>query len=161
MQQLETILQEDVFRNGIREYLKTYAHKNATWPNLIEILDKRTQTDLKEWSDVWVNTPGRPTFALKAELSNITLIQEDPRNSGRLWPQSLSVKSETKTSQISSETKLTHLDTSNGKPLLFNADGTGYGLFPVNKNIVKDHWFELTDLDKASAIVNLFEQLME
>ncbi|MBT5185488.1 MAG: peptidase M1, partial [Kordiimonadaceae bacterium] len=62
MRQLEKMLGEDNFRDGIREYLKTYAFSNATWPNLIEILDKRSEQDLKAWSEVWVNTPGRPTF---------------------------------------------------------------------------------------------------
>jgi len=48
----------------MREYLSTYAGGNATWPSLIEILDKRSDQDLKAWSEVWVNTPGRPHFEI-------------------------------------------------------------------------------------------------
>ncbi len=42
MRHLEALLGEDSFRDGLREYLKTFAFKNATWNNLIAILDART-----------------------------------------------------------------------------------------------------------------------
>ena len=44
MRQLEYLLGEELFQRGMREYLSTYANKNATWPNLIEILDKQTSS---------------------------------------------------------------------------------------------------------------------
>ena len=45
MKQLETMLGEDVFRDGIRDYLTRYAFSNATGANLIDILDKRSDQD--------------------------------------------------------------------------------------------------------------------
>src|ERR1700752_2916274 len=46
MRHLESLMGEEVFRDGLRDYLKTYAFKNATWSDLIGILDQRTPTDL-------------------------------------------------------------------------------------------------------------------
>ena len=46
MRQLETLLGSDAFRDGLREYLKKYSFGNATWPDLIAILDGRTPEDL-------------------------------------------------------------------------------------------------------------------
>ena len=46
MRQLELIVGENAFRDGLREYLKQYAYGNATWGDLIRILDARTKQDL-------------------------------------------------------------------------------------------------------------------
>ena len=42
------------FRDGLREYLKAHAFGNATWTDLIAVLDARTPVDLAAWSQVWV-----------------------------------------------------------------------------------------------------------
>ena len=39
MRQLETILGEDAFRDGLREYLRAHSSANASWPDLIAVLD--------------------------------------------------------------------------------------------------------------------------
>ena len=63
MRQLEQILGAEALRDGLREYLTRFAFSNATWIDLIEILDRRTDEDLAAWSRVWVSEPGRPTIA--------------------------------------------------------------------------------------------------
>ena len=60
MRHLEALLGEDNFRDGLREYLKAHAFGNATWSDLINVLDARTPLDLQQWSQVWVDQPGRP-----------------------------------------------------------------------------------------------------
>jgi len=37
MRQLEMVMGEQRFRDGLREYLKTYAFRNATWLDLVRI----------------------------------------------------------------------------------------------------------------------------
>lgn len=59
MRKLEKLIGEDRFREGVREYLATFAFGNATWPALIEILDGKSTEDLRAWSETWVQTPGR------------------------------------------------------------------------------------------------------
>jgi aminopeptidase N len=63
MRELETMLGESSFREGLREYLKRYSFRNATWDNLIAILDARTASNLRTWSRKWIDTPGRPKVA--------------------------------------------------------------------------------------------------
>ena len=70
MRQLEMILGENAFRKGMQTYLKTYANKNATWPDLINILNDLTPLDLISWSEIWVNLPGRPSFRLVENSNN-------------------------------------------------------------------------------------------
>jgi aminopeptidase N len=65
MRQLEQILGEEPFREGMREYLARYAYGNATWPALVAILDPLTAVDLASWSEVWVHGSGFPERALQ------------------------------------------------------------------------------------------------
>jgi aminopeptidase N len=55
MQQLETMLGESKFRDGLQRYLKKFAFGNATWDELIAVFDR----DLKEWSRIWIDTPAK------------------------------------------------------------------------------------------------------
>ena len=59
MRKLEKLIGETRFREGMQEYLAAFAFGNATWPELIEILDAKSPEDLRAWSDTWVHTPGR------------------------------------------------------------------------------------------------------
>jgi len=67
MRQLERLLGEESFQQGMREYLSRYAHGNATWPGLVEILDPLTELDLRAWSEVWVHGSGFPGRSLQVE----------------------------------------------------------------------------------------------
>ncbi len=59
MRKLEKLIGEDVFREGMQEYLARFSFSNASWPDLIEILDRKSVEELSVWSEVWVHTPGR------------------------------------------------------------------------------------------------------
>ena len=67
MRQLEMLTGEAAFREGMQEYLQTYAYGNASWPGLIDILDRRADADLRAWSDDWVNAPGRTAVQARWE----------------------------------------------------------------------------------------------
>ena len=173
MRQLESMLGEEDFQAGMSEYLSTFSNKNATWPDLIKILDKRTPEDLNKWSDVWVNTPGRPHFDLSAEkIDNqvrVTLAQRDPEGE-RVWAQALKMniysleRSEKREELLySNEVPYTVKIKSNWKSFeaLPNADGIGYGLFPANYQLLQSRWDELSEVEKGSVLVNLYENLLE
>jgi aminopeptidase N len=63
MRQLELLVGPGRLQAGMREYLQKFAYGNATWPDLVALLDAATDEDLATWSRVWVNTPGRPEFS--------------------------------------------------------------------------------------------------
>ncbi len=161
MRQLEKMLGEENFRDGIREYLNTYSFGNATWPNLIEILDKRSADDLKQWSEVWVNTSGRPVFNVVREMDNVVLSQQDPANMNRKWPQIFEFKNGGDPIDISFSKDAVKLKANSNETFLVNSNGFGYGLFPIEKEFITEKWSSLSDLEKASAFVNLYEQLLE
>ena len=92
MQHLENRVGAESFRDGMREYLSTYAYGNATWPDLIAILDKRSEQDLAAWSEVWVEEANRPSISIDREGMDIVITQRDPALRGRTWPQTLQLR---------------------------------------------------------------------
>ncbi len=98
MRQLELLLGADAFRDGLREYLKAHAMANATWPDLIRVLDARTPADLVAWSRAWVEERGRPQVTMEVKpdtAGGITVALEvgdalDAKR-GLVWPQTLRV----------------------------------------------------------------------
>ena len=96
MRHLEAVLGVESFRDGLREYLKAHAFGNATWSDLIAVLDARTPVDLVRWSQVWVESPGRPTIATELEvhggrIQRLAFRQADGRGRDLTWPQQLRV----------------------------------------------------------------------
>jgi aminopeptidase N len=96
MRNLETLVGADAFRDGLRDYLHTYGFGNATWPDLISILDKQSDEHLVSWSHEWVDQPGRPTIRTEigtanGRIASLAFTQTDPRKRGRLWNQRMAV----------------------------------------------------------------------
>ncbi|MEE4278124.1 MAG: M1 family aminopeptidase [Halieaceae bacterium] len=166
MRQLERLLGEDRFREGMREYLQTFSHANASWPELIAMLDARSDEDVAAWSEVWVNTPGRPHFSLDdADGGTLELVQSDPAGLGRLWPQSFTVLAEgsdtaTRLEMRTPRIALGDMGVTDGEAAVFNADGFGYGLFPASIERLDD-WRSMAPLHLASLLIGLYEQMLE
>lgn len=53
----------EAFRRGLQTYLQTYAYGNATWDDLIAILDQEADFDVADWSRVWVKESGMPCLS--------------------------------------------------------------------------------------------------
>ena len=96
MRHLESLMGEEVFRDGLREYLKKYSFGNATWSDLIAILDARTPADLAAWSQRLGRGAGpaddrRPSSRSKGgKIARLAFRQIRSRASAsRVWPQEL------------------------------------------------------------------------
>jgi len=169
MRQLETLIGELDFQSGMQEYLATYAFDNATWPDLIAILDQKTEEDLIAWSQVWVNTAGRPHFKARVMGVEPGLRQEDPAAANRVWPQRFAVASHSSDNWsmetlVSGQGEAAYRDGTGdgaaGSAVLFNADGFGYGLFPVEATMLAD-WNSFEAVQKGSLLISLYENMLE
>ena len=172
MRELETLVGEERLRDGLREYLASFAFGNAGWPELIGILDRLTDHDLGAWSAVWVNSPGRPDFALAAAppegaaQGGLRVLQRDPAGLDRVWPQTFSIlvarggqMRRTRIESYETETPLAGIAIDAGDTVILNADGRGYGAFPAQ---IADLalWGSLAEVEKAALLVNLYERLL-
>ena len=174
MRQLERLMGEEPFRAGLREYLQQYAFGNATWPDLIRILDARTPADLQAWNQVWVNQPGRPqiSYDLQTAQGNITrlrLSQQAEDGSDRLWPQLFEVRlvypgGKSKELTVNLTDREVALPAAVGEPapefILFNSTGLGYGVFPVDKRLPAGLAMLPDPVARAAAYVNLYESML-
>lgn len=167
MRQLELLVGEEVFQKGMQEYLATFAFSNATWPDLVSILDSNSDADLTEWSEVWVNTAGRPHFAMNSDsYGDLEIIQEDPLNKNRVWPQVFSLtaahESELKIYDVFSNSSLVKIKPEKSSYFEFwNSNGKGYGLFPSSTLGNFEDWDDLDELEKASEFINIYENILE
>src|SRR5436309_10939220 len=92
MRQLERLIGPDKLQEGLRVYLKEFQFGNATWLDLIQILDERTDLDLTRWSHAWVEEAGRPSIRTTVEGQRIAFIQSDPQQGRSLhWTQQIDV----------------------------------------------------------------------
>ena len=165
MQKLVEIMGEEVYQEGIREYLKTYAYSNATWDDLITILDAKSEEDLATFSDVWVNQKGMPHITFTNRCGQLEIRQRDPLNRGLIWPQHFQI------TFIGDEIITVEVDLSqetyaltvplNTKAILPNTDERGYGLFIPDEQSrawLLAHWQEMTDdTARQSLLMLLYE----
>ncbi len=173
MRQLERLMGKDKFQQGVREYLKKFANSNASWPDLISILDKYSDDDLQEWNKVWVNEPGRPVIDYTIEykrkkIKRFTVKQTAEYGRERIWPQlvelTLYYKNYSKELTVdlnASEVEVKHFE-KNDAPLfvLFNSSGQGYGLWPIDAAMF-EHLYEIQNpLNRATAYISLYENML-
>ncbi|RPD45958.1 aminopeptidase [Hymenobacter sediminis] len=174
MRQLERLMGEEPFRQGLQEYLRKYSFGNATWPDLIQILDERTPADLRAWNQVWVNQPGRPIFDYQLQTKDgssteVVITQQAEDKSDRLWPQLFEVllvypDGRTKEMTVNMNQRQVVLPQAEGKVapafMLFNSTGLGYGVFPIDKQLTSNLSRLQNPLARAAAYVNLYENML-
>ncbi len=179
MRQLEGLMGEATFRDGLREYLSRFQFGNATWSDLIEILDRRTSEDLRAWSQVWLEEAGRPKItpylALNSDdtISSLALRQTGPLNRGRLWNQRLEVvlghSGTVRTFPIQLAGDSVTIEDAAGRPrpdfILAGGKGLGYGLFeldPLSREFLLNRLPTIKDeFARAVAWVSLWDAMLE
>jgi aminopeptidase N len=175
LRQLESLLGESRFQEGVQEYIKTYQNSNADWSELVSILDEKSSVDIKKWSDVWVNSSGRPIFTEEIEYNsrgNVTkfiIHQNAEDGSDKIWSQSfkiqlkdargfiknINIKNIGKSFDITSATK-------GFKPgqILYNTNGFGYGVFPIYKDEVYRYKDIKDEVSRGYQFINLYENML-
>ena len=66
MRQLAMLIGEQTLRDALCEFLDRYRFRNASWPDLLDLLASHTALDLHAWSRAWIDGAGRPV--VRAEL---------------------------------------------------------------------------------------------
>ena len=157
MQQLEKIIGESILKSGLQDYLSTYKFGNATWDDLIKILETKTDYNLKEWSNNWVKKTGMPmlqvnkSYNTKNILSSIVIEQSDPSELEKKWPQHIEVmvftdgKADFYNVMVEDTFSVIPLSQRTNEPsfILNNSNGLGYG------------YFELDEISKKYLLSNL------
>jgi aminopeptidase N len=180
MRQLEQILGTDRLQDGLRVYLKQFEFGNATWLDLIRVLDERTELDLAAWSRAWVEQAGRPSIHTELEvddrgnLQRLAFAQSDPQE-GRslLWTEHMDVLIGTSAGVSSIPLELRNdsveapVKPSLARPtfVLPTGGGIAYGDFTLDsasRKFLLLHLPELKDpLSRGAAWVTLWEEMLD
>lgn len=168
MAKLVEIMGKENFQKGIREYLKTYAYSNATWDDLVEILNHHSKEDLKAFSDVWVNQRGMPMIEFTRTNNQLIISQKDVYHRGLTWSQRFNITlcgNQDSTIEINlNQSKVTIPITQDINHIIPNSDGRGYGLIiPDTKSLtwIINHWQEVEDeTTRQSLLMLMYENYL-
>jgi aminopeptidase N len=96
LKQLNFFLGEEIFRNGLRLYLRDHAYANAQWSDLVDAFEKASiqlgqKRDVQTWAKAWILQRGMPQVTVRYECANnhittLTLHQQDVLPDRLLWP---------------------------------------------------------------------------
>lgn len=176
MQKLEELMGSDRFRRGLQAYLKRFAYSNATWDDLVQILDSVAPgAGVKDFSEVWVKQKGMPTITTEWDEKGIlTIHQRDPYGRGLVWPQRVNFRFEyndSKTTwnvdttlQITDTLMRVRMPQKDLSTITVNADGKGYGRFAYNENELFDYPTNAlsgdSDVRRYAAGMNLMNSML-
>lgn len=173
MQQLEMLMGKTQFQKGVSEYLRKFANKNASWPDLIRILDRYTPADLEKWNKIWVNESGRPVIDYsvsytKDKISSFQITQHPEYGESKIWPQAFEITlfypDSVKVIQAEITLNKLNLKQAEGLPrpllVLFNSAGNGYGEWPSDPALAARLTMLKKPLHRATAYITLFEQML-
>ncbi len=73
---LQTYLGADVFRNGLRRYLKDFSYQNATTPDLWQALEASSRQPVSRIMAAWTSLPGYPLVTISQDRGRFTVTQQ-------------------------------------------------------------------------------------
>lgn len=161
MRQLELQLGEKAFREALREYLQKFPHSNATWDDLVAILDSYSEADINEWSRLWVKEAIMPK--IRFTVDGISLHYQ--HDNGDWLPQSFEIGyfdgKQWQAMAITIDAPQGAFELPIENPIIIpNWDGLGYGLMTTSE----DFSLYIPDLDnpvaRASAYLQVYEAML-
>lgn len=155
-------------QSGLRSYLATYSYNNATWDDLIRELDKYApEHSARSFSDVWVKQKGLPMVTSgQREDGMLTLNQSDPYGRGLVWKQGFDIgladdENHIERQRLYMDQSVLEIDLPNGKTLIPNYNGEGYGRFVMDEQqmaLLTRAWSSMpNESNRYAAVLNLFE----
>jgi aminopeptidase N len=98
LKQLNYVVGEPAFREGVRRFLRRYAYGNANWRQLLDAIGAAANRSLRVWGDDYMLRPGLPLIDQRVEtkdgrLTKIVLAQRParPLSGRRPWPVKLEI----------------------------------------------------------------------
>ena len=99
LRQLDYLVGEKNFQQGVRTFLAQHRYGNATWRDLLDAVGSASKRDLRAWGQQWIMRPGMPIVEQEVSIGNgrirhlvLTQRPAQPSLSGTsAWPMKMSV----------------------------------------------------------------------
>ena len=70
LKQLNYVVGDTLFRDGLRRYLREHAYGNATWRELLDAVGGAAGKPLEEWGKNYILRPGMPVLTQRLDVKN-------------------------------------------------------------------------------------------
>jgi aminopeptidase N len=180
MRQLERLMGAERLQDGLRAYLQRFQFGNATWPDLVEILDVLTDLDVAAWSRTWVGEAGRPAVATELEVDSegrvrrLAFVQRDPQPGRSLaWTEQMDVLlgtvADTRTIPVELQSTRAEVPDAASSPrvefVLPTGGGLAYGAFALDagsRTYLLRHAGDLADATARGAVwITLWDEMLD
>ena len=143
MRMLEEIMGTNNMQNGIRTFLRNNYLKEASWDDLLTVLDKEAPAaGVRQFNEVWVQQKGMPIIHTTYKDGQLIISQIDPYGRGLCWRQKFDVYiifnlGSSRTIHVDMQQPIMTFRLRE-KPsfIIPNYDGRGYGQFTLDDNYV-------------------------
>ncbi len=167
--QLEKILSEERLRSALSDFLRKYSFANASWDDLVAVLDEHTHDDMQAWCDVWVKEAGMPEYKAFQEVDLYVINQYDQNQKDVIWPQQLDLYKKWEAGwqhkEVWDDTKRFEFPIPDMVDIvMINWDSHAYGYFFQNlreKNfLLSKRMLEFDPLRRGISYITLWENLL-
>ena len=139
MRMLEQLMGAKKLQSGLQKYLKKYYFKNASWDDLIGILDQEAPAvGVRQMSEVWVKQKGMPTIHTAYQNGKLIVSQTDPYGRGLCWRQKFDIRiindlGSSRTLTVDMQQPTVTFDLTQAPSYIIpNYNGNGYGRFTLD-----------------------------
>lgn len=171
MRVLEDIMGERSLRQGLQRYLRKYYFSNASWDDLVTMLDQqKPDAGVRQFSEVWVKQKGMPIIHTSYQDGKLIIKQTDPYGRGLWWRQKFDIRliydldpSLTITVDMRQPTMVYNLK-NRPNSIVPNYDGRGYGRFTLDEDYTRVLPLRLmitrNDLNRYALLLTLFDNYL-
>ena len=171
MRMIEQMMGQKKMQAGLQKYLRKYYFGNATWGELISILDQEApEAGIRQMSETWVNQKGMPLIHTTYSDGKLTVTQTDPYSRGLCWRQKFDIRiindlgqSRTITVDMKQPT-MTYPLSEPPSYIIPNYNGSGYGRFTLDdfytKRLAQRLIVTRNDLQRFALLLTLHDNYL-
>jgi len=170
MRKLEEVIGADKLQKGLQRYVKDYYFNNASWDDLIHVLDEvAPNANIRQFSDVWVKQKGMPTIHTTYRNGQLVITQKDPYNRGLCWRQKFQVRliydlDPSRTITVDMQQPTVTMDVKEPAYIIPNYNGLGYGRFTLDETYSQRLPLRVIttrgDLQRFSLLLTLYDNYL-
>ncbi|MCH5309689.1 MAG: ERAP1-like C-terminal domain-containing protein [Prevotella sp.] len=171
MRMLEQMMGAPVMQSGLQRYLSEHAYNNASWDDLIKVLDEvAPSVGVRQFSEVWVKQKGMPTIHTSYQDGKIIVSQIDPYGRGLCWRQKFQIylindRGGSKTLDVDmQQPTMTFKVARQPDYIIPNYNGQGYGRFTLDEEYSKLLPMRLittrNDLARYSLLLTIYDNYL-
>ncbi|MDG6902172.1 MAG: M1 family metallopeptidase, partial [Nitrososphaerota archaeon] len=163
LRMLESYVGEDVFRQGVSNYLKKFSYSNASGADLWRSLGAASRLPVSDVAKQWLTRPGFPVVKATAKGRKLTLTQKRFMVTGSApaapWPIPTNVRSGDKTRPVFFDEKSTTVDIEDGSEVLVNVGRSAFHVTMYDQkgyDALARNFATLSPEDRAGLVNDLY-----